>query len=244
MDSMKNPAVAKAIRSSADPERAKHFFDLLSETAARTKLKKISSDQANLLASLFSGSQVLGNALVTHPDWLNHLEVELLRFPRRAQGLRQEVQGWLTGLLENKDYATALGRLREFKQREMLRIAARDLARPGNVPEITREISDVADVCLDAVGEICHQQLVERFGEPWHQNVEGDWQHTEFCVLGMGKLGGQELNYSSDVDVLFVYGEEGQVFKPGSAGVPPASAQSNRNSREFRTAQKTSSSPC
>jgi [glutamine synthetase] adenylyltransferase / [glutamine synthetase]-adenylyl-L-tyrosine phosphorylase len=215
---MKNSAVAQAIRSSVDPERAKHFFDLLSETDARAKLEKISSEQANLLASLFSGSQALGNALMAHPDWLSHLEAEHLRFPRRAQGLRHEVRSWLPGLLENKDYAMALGQLREFKQREMLRIAARDLSRPGNVPEITREISDIADVCLDAVWQICHRQLVERFGEPWHQDAEGEWQHTEFCVLGMGKLGGQELNYSSDVDVLFVYSEEGQVFKNFSPG--------------------------
>src|SRR6185312_7849182 len=158
-----------------------------------------------LLAALFSGSQVLGNLLAAHPDWLKHLEVERLHFPRRDQGLRHEVQGWLRELLTRKDYATALGRVREFKHREMLRVAARDLAHLSNVPEITREISDVADVCLDALWRICRQQLVERFGEPWRRVAEGDWQRTESCGLGMGKLGGQELNYSSDVDVLFVY---------------------------------------
>ena len=129
-----------------------------------------------------------------------------------------------SSLLETKDYASALNHLREFKQREMLRIAARDLARLSNVPEITREISDVADVCLNAVCQICQQQLTERFGQPWHRDVDGDWQHTEFCVLGMGKLGGQELNYSSDVDVLFVYSDEGEVFKtsPASSAAPKA----------------------
>lgn len=210
---MKNSALAKAIQSSADPERAKHFFDLLAETPAAARLKKISSEQANILASLLSGSQVIGNLLVAHPEWLEGLDSEHLRFPRRDLGLRSEVQGWLKELLQAKDYATALGRLREFKQHEMLRIAARDLARLSNVTEITREISNVADMCLDGVCQICLQQLMERFGQPWHQNVDGEWQRTEFCVLGMGKLGGQELNYSSDVDVLFVYDEEGSVFK-------------------------------
>jgi [glutamine synthetase] adenylyltransferase / [glutamine synthetase]-adenylyl-L-tyrosine phosphorylase len=228
---MKSSAVANAIRSAADQERARHFFELLSETDARAALAKISAAQAGLLAALFSGSQVLGNLLAAHPDWLKHLEVERLRFPRRDQGLRHEVQGWLRELLTRKDYATALGRVREFKHREMLRIAARDLAHLSNVPEITREISDVADVCLDALWRICRQQLVERFGEPWHRDAEGDWQRTESCVLGMGKLGGQELNYSSDVDVLFVYSEEGQVFKhfdPGSAGAPRAVMSSHQ----------------
>ena len=221
---MKNSALTKAIRSSVDPERAKHFFDQI--TTAGVVLEKISAPQAELLAALVSGSQVLGHVLVSHPDWLSHLEIEHLRFPRREQGLRIEVQSWLKPFLNAKDYATAFSRVRDFKQREMLRIAARDLAHLSNLPEIIREISDVADVCLDAICQICRQQLTERFGQPWHQDADGDWQRTEFCVLGMGKLGGQELNYSSDVDVLFVYSEEGNVFKqrPGSAGVPPASA--------------------
>ena len=210
---MKNSVLAKAIQSSADPERAQHFFELLSETDTRAALTNMSSEQATILAALFSGSAALGNILLAHPDWLSALEIERLRFPRRIQGVRKEVQGWLPGLLENKEYATALARLREFKQREMLRIAARDLGRLSNVPEITEEISDIADICLEAVCRICRQQLVERFGQPWHQDADGDWHRTEFCVLGMGKLGGQELNYSSDVDVLFVYTEEGSVFR-------------------------------
>jgi glutamate-ammonia-ligase adenylyltransferase len=223
---MKNAAVTKAIRSSADPERARHFFDLLSDTPAKTILAKISAPQANLLAALFSGSQALGNLLLSHTDWLAHLEIEHLRFPRRDRGLRKEVQDWLKELLAAKDFAAAFSRIREFKQREMLRIAARDLARLSNVPEITREISDVADVCLDTVWQICHRQLTERFGRPSHQDAGGKWQATQFCVLGMGKLGGQELNYSSDVDVLFVYSDEGSVFKqPGTAGVPPATGR-------------------
>lgn len=221
---MKNSALTKAIQSSADPERAEYFFELLSETDAQSALATIPPERAVLLAALFSGSAVLGNTLVAHPDWLTALEIDLLRFPRRIQGFRNEIQSWLPGLLEAKDYATALARLREFKQREMLRIAARDLAHLSNVTEITQEISDVADVSLDGVCQICRQQLTERFGQPWHQDADGNWHRTEFCVLGMGKLGGQELNYSSDVDLLFVYSEEGSVFReePTKKKVPRA----------------------
>ena len=75
----------------------------------------------------------------------------------------------------------------------MLRIAARDLARLGKLPEIMQEISDVADVCLDAVWQVCYRQLAGRYGQPWHQDAGGRWQPTAGCVLGMGKLGGQEL---------------------------------------------------
>jgi glutamate-ammonia-ligase adenylyltransferase len=221
---MKNPVVAKAIESSADPARTRQFFDLLASTSAAAALKAMGSAQANILAGLFGGSPALGNLLAVHPDWIDFLEPDSLRFPRREQGLRNEVNTWLRPLIGAGDSATALGRLREFKQKEMLRIAARDLARLGTVGELTRDISDVADVCLGAVWQICQERFVERFGRPWHQDASGGWQPTGFCLFGLGKLGGQELNYSSDVDVLFVYSEEGHVFgkPPGKGRTPKA----------------------
>ena len=201
------------VKDAADPKRAGHFLDLLATTSAGPQLGKFSADQIRIIVALFSGSRALSGLLVAHPDWLPILEAGRLKFPRRAQGFQREVEGWLKPKLAARDYSGALTELRRLKQREMLRIAARDLARLGNVVEITREISDMADVCLDTVWRICRQQFVEKFGRPFHQDAEGRWQPTEFCVLGMGKLGGQELNYSSDVDVLLLYDDEGEVFK-------------------------------
>ena len=221
---MKTPAWKNAIQTCADPRRAEHFLDLLAATSAGEVLPAASDEQARILAALFSGSQALSNLLVARPDWLRVLQPDVLKFPRRKQGLRNEVGRWLKPLLTAFDWGAALMRLREFKQREMLRIAGRDLARLGRLPEIVQEISDVADVCLGAVWEVCYRQLTGRYGQPWHQDAAGNWQPTAGCVLGMGKLGGQELNYSSDVDVLFVYGEEGSVSKepPGTGGTSRA----------------------
>jgi glutamate-ammonia-ligase adenylyltransferase len=214
---MKKSDWQKLAGTSADPARVKHFLDLLAAAGAGPQLEKFSADQIRVVVALLSGSQALGNLLVANPGWLSVLDIEQLKFPRRADGIRREIEGGLKPKLEACDYAGALAELRRFKQREMLRIAARDLARLSNVVEITREISDLADACLDAVWRICRQQFTGRFGRPFHQDTEGNWQRTESCVLGMGKLGGQELNYSSDVDVLFLYGEEGEVFKESPA---------------------------
>ena len=203
----------KPAGTSADPARVRHFLGLLTAAGAGPQLAKFPPDQIRVVVALLSGSQALGNLLVANPGWLSGLDVEQLKFPRRADGVRREIEGGLKPKLEACDYAGALAELRRFKQREMLRIAARDLARLSNVVEITREISDLADACLDAVWRICRQQFTERFGQPFHQDAEGNWRRTESCVLGMGKLGGQELNYSSDVDVLFLHGDEGEVFK-------------------------------
>src|ERR1051326_6764493 len=201
-----------AIKTSADPQRAKHFFQLLSEVTD-SSLSKISPDQARILASLFAGSDPLSNSLLAHPQWLKLLDPESLKFPRRKQGFAAEVETSLAPFLHARDFESALKCVRGFKQREMLRIGARDLAELANAIEITRELSDVADVCLQAVWSICFARLSDKLGTPFHQDLDGRWHPTKICVLGMGKLGGQELNYSSDVDVLFVYSDEGIVSR-------------------------------
>src|ERR1051326_3827338 len=211
---MRNAVWQEAVEASADPARARKGIELLKASAAGPVLRKATAELARVLAALFAGSQALGEGLLKHPEWIaQSLDPDSLRHPRQEQGLRREVQSWLGPLLQARDYSRALARLRQFKQREMLRIAARDLCRFGPVTEITAEISRLADVCLDTVYTVCRRQFSERFGEPWHLDADERWQRTGFCILGMGKLGGQELNYSSDVDLLFVYTEEGHAFR-------------------------------
>src|ERR1035441_1402570 len=123
---MKNPAWTNAMKACADPRRARHFLELLTATNAGSALQGFSTEQARILAAFFSGSQALSNLLVARPDWLSALEPEVLKFPRRKQGLRGEVSRWLKPLLAAGDSGAALTCLRQFKQREMLRIAGRD----------------------------------------------------------------------------------------------------------------------
>ncbi|MBI3875658.1 MAG: bifunctional [glutamate--ammonia ligase]-adenylyl-L-tyrosine phosphorylase/[glutamate--ammonia-ligase] adenylyltransferase [Verrucomicrobia bacterium] len=210
---MQNPAWKTALAQCADPQRAAACVEKLRAAGAAGALKKAGAESARVIAALFSGSQFIGELLIANPGWLETLNPESLQHPRQEQGLRRDVEKFLRPSLEARDFADALAQLRQFKQREHLRIGARDLARLGDAPQITRELSDVADVCLDAVLRICMAQITERFGSPYHLDADERWRPTKFCVLGMGKLGGQELNYSSDVDLLFVYSEEGHVFR-------------------------------
>ena len=95
-----------------------------------------------------------------------------------------------------------LDALRRFRRREMLRIGVRDLLRLADVVETTGSLSDLASVLIDAAYRIVDHDLRARHGIPMHQNRQGRWVETGFTVIAMGKLGGHELNYSSDVDVL------------------------------------------
>ncbi len=210
---MPKPAWESILAEAIDPARARRYWDQLLDTSAGVSLRRASKEQARVLSALFCGSQSLSDQLLAHPDWLvSVLKAEELTEARPEQSLRREVNQWLEEFLQKNDSSGALRQLRLFKQREMLRIAARDLARLADAPQITAEISSVADICLDAVLRVVSQQLTQRLGRPYHQKESGAWQPTDFCIIGLGKLGGQELNYSSDVDLLFVYSAEGCVF--------------------------------
>jgi glutamate-ammonia-ligase adenylyltransferase len=225
---MKKTAWEKIVKASADPARVQTFLDSVAAPQEQSWLAKCSTESARVLATVVSGSQFLSELLIADPGLLPQLDFEQLQFPRRVDGLLREVQGSVNPKLKELAYAGALAELRRLKRRETLRVAARDLGRLSDVVEITQELSDLADVCLDAVLRIVLKQLSEKFGNPFHQDAEGRWQPTPFCIFGLGKLGGQELNFSSDVDVLFLYEEEGEVFKelPG-AGKSQRSALSN-----------------
>jgi peptidyl-dipeptidase Dcp len=107
--------------------------------------------------------------------------------------------------------------LREWRRREMVRIAWRDIAaRGGSVGDTEREpavvttllaVSDLADACLRAAGSAAQSQMDAPFGRP--RSAAG--LEVPLVIVAMGKLGGRELNFSSDIDLVFLYGEAGET---------------------------------
>ena len=235
---MRKATWQQAVKTCVDPKRAKVFIEKLEGTGAGRFMETATEEQAKLLCTVLGGSQAQGETLVSHPGWMDLFsEPEALKHPRQKQGLRREINLWLKPCLQSRDYAGALGKIRELKQREMLRLAIRDLARLGTLVDIILEISNVADACLDVVCQVCQKQLMEKYGQPFHQDAQGDWFPTEFSIIGLGKLGGQELNYSSDVDVVFVYSEEGGVYKKPPAKESPGSPVISNHSFFARLAE-------
>jgi len=125
---MKEGNWTKALAECADPQQAGRFLELLQSTPAGPTVYGFAEEQARVLAALLSGSKALATLLVSHPDWLEVLHLDTLKHARRKQGLQAEVISWLRPLLGARDYAAAYRRVREFKNREMLRLGARDLA--------------------------------------------------------------------------------------------------------------------
>lgn len=88
-----------------------------------------------------------------------------------------------------------------FRRRELLRIYLRDIRRLATIAEITEEISNLADATLELALDMARGEIVERYGEAGND--------AAFCVIALGKLGSRELNYSSDIDLVFLYSDEG-----------------------------------
>src|ERR1041385_9345463 len=122
----------KSLKDCADPQRAKHFLEVLGATDAASTLREFGPEQARILAALFGGSQALSDSLVAHPEWLTFLTAEALKFPRQKKGLQNEASERLDPLLKDSDFHGALIEIRRLKHREMFRIAARGLRRLGH----------------------------------------------------------------------------------------------------------------
>jgi len=150
---------------------------------------------------IFSNSQHLSDMLVADPE-----SFDLLRLthgqPLARGTLVEELAAEIDVL--QRDQAV-LGALRRFKHRETLRIAFADIIREHGLRMVTRQISFVADAVLEGALRAAWRTMIARRGTP----RRADGQPANMIVLGMGKLGGVELNYSSDIDLIFLYDEDG-----------------------------------
>lgn len=139
-----------------------------------------------------------------------------LRRRYSAQALKQHVQA---ALEEVSDRESLARQLRRIRQREMVRIAWRDLSRGQesgaedsasvDLNETMADVSALADACIQGALDWLQPALMAEMGEP--RSESGELQ--QMLVLGMGKLGAGELNFSSDVDLIFVYPEAGETSK-------------------------------
>jgi glutamate-ammonia-ligase adenylyltransferase len=150
------------------------------------------------LLHLLSVSSICAARLVRHPEillWISRLEI--CSAPRGHRAMLTDLQR--TG--EGSTFSGNFGALRFWKGREMLRIALREVAEVAPLEETTLELSQLAEICLREVYTYWDCELRSRRGGP----------DAQFAILGLGKLGGRELNHSSDIDVIFLYEDEGQV---------------------------------
>ncbi len=160
-----------------------------------------------VLTQLFSTSQHFSEIMIGDPSLLDWLRAGPVRHDRDS--LVKEFLGDAEGA-EGED-AEKLA-IRRFRRREMLRIGYDDIVRGAPLEVTTLDLSVLAEASVETAYQMARSRAEERFGIP--RGREG--RPARFVVLALGKLGGQELNYSSDIDLVFLYDVEGQTNGPRS----------------------------
>ena len=154
----------------------------------------------DVLMKILSYSHYFADILVRDPELFRWLTAsDALVNPRNKEFLQSEVERTIKRFQKPERKLDSLKRL---YRREILRIGARDILGEANLATITEELSHLADILVDVSCVLAHQQLIERFP---------NLPQTPYAVIGLGKLGGGELNYSSDIDIIFVYRDEGEL---------------------------------
>jgi len=194
-------ALARAVR----PELSDHFDLLLAASAApeqglhyfaRFPAHLITSHNLRPLIALFTHSHFLSEDLIEHPSWISEIRDldRVLESPELRARLEASVAPGLPNPLD----------LAMFRRRQLLRIVVRDVLGLATLTEITAELSALADATVEIAYERIFEDLVSRFGRP----------EAGFSVIALGKLGGVELNYSSDIDLMFLYSTNGETTGP------------------------------
>ncbi|HEY2155414.1 MAG TPA: bifunctional [glutamate--ammonia ligase]-adenylyl-L-tyrosine phosphorylase/[glutamate--ammonia-ligase] adenylyltransferase, partial [Isosphaeraceae bacterium] len=175
------------------------------DAAARSLLE--SPRTAEVAVQLFSTSQYFSDLVIQKPWLLGWL---------RAGGDRPDAGKIIDDLWDElreagSDDDEARLVIRRCRRRELLRIGYNDIVREMPLEIVTRDLSHLADACVEAAYRLARARADERHGSP---SGVGDGQPARFVVLALGKLGGEELNYSSDIDLIFLYDVEGQTSGP------------------------------
>jgi glutamate-ammonia-ligase adenylyltransferase len=199
--------LAIAAPSLADPDMAinnlERFIAASRNPMATAALFERDPDALPNLLQIFSTSQYLSDLLV-----VDHEAYDLLRMtegqPVSRQALVEELVGEVRNLSNHSDVAAAL---RRFKRRELTRIAYGDIVRAQPVATVSRQLSYLADAIIEAALDHTWRHMEELYGQPLRRDTE----RCRFVVLALGKLGGLELNYSSDIDLVFMYEQDGQT---------------------------------
>ena len=180
------------IEASPDPQQCRHFLQRMHPEPFERILGNPAA--ARLAVTVFAFSRFLSEFVLREPASLEEMSrpADLHRVLTK-----EDYQRRLNACPHNRQAGVpAAERAARFRRRELLRILLRDVLALGSLSDVTEEISNLADAILEFALATVRTQLAAECAAP-----EGG----EFSVIALGKLGGQELNYSSDIDLMFVY---------------------------------------
>jgi [glutamine synthetase] adenylyltransferase / [glutamine synthetase]-adenylyl-L-tyrosine phosphorylase len=204
------PRLAAALPRVADPDRVlvslERFVAAVRSPLATAALFERDPRALEILLGIFAASPYLAELVIADPEAWEEIRVGRGR-PEKPETLAAALATEVGGGDEPDRVARAI---RRFKRRQTLRIAYGDIVEGQRLETVVQQISHVADCIVDlalrtALAQATRQRGVAR---------EPDGRPATIAVLALGKLGGRELNYSSDVDLVFVHSADGRVDGP------------------------------
>ncbi|HEY0428305.1 MAG TPA: hypothetical protein VGC76_11025 [Pyrinomonadaceae bacterium] len=204
------------VKDLPDADGARRFFEQLSEKfpADARKLEKNKGLLSDAL-TLAAFSPLLATTLLQNPDYIWWLSRQRTSAKVRE---KDELLESLARFALTSSQIEPNVLLARFRRREILRIFLQDIRHLDTIAEITEEISNLADAILEYALRIARQALDNRYGAPLEIDEKGRALPAKFCIVALGKLGSKELNYASDIDLLFLYSAEGKTSGQGARG--------------------------
>jgi glutamate-ammonia-ligase adenylyltransferase len=208
-----SPIMLQEILKTPDPDAALvNLEGFLSTVGARTTFLSLLGENppvVKLLVRLFGGSDYLAKLFIHHPELLDSLvRADAVRINKPKLTMAQELEEALRGL---RDYEDKLDELRRFKNGEILRLGMAALAGELSHRDETRQITNLAEVCLQKAYEISSHELEKRHGYPLYKTAQGHYRSAHLTIIGLGRLGAREMSYNSDLDIIFIYSREGET---------------------------------
>jgi glutamate-ammonia-ligase adenylyltransferase len=193
------------ILSAPDPDMAlrhvESFLNGLGHRVSYLALLLENPPVLKLLTRLFGSSVLLSQFFMRHPELMDHLVArDFFQHYRNRAEMAHDLERILS---DEPVREHRINIMREFKNSETLRMGVRDLSQAAEPPEVMAGLSSLAEVILARIMEDARLELVERHGEPG----------LPFVIVAMGKLGGRELNYASDLDLIFLHGDPGEIVQ-------------------------------
>ncbi len=208
------PLVLNDLAVAADPDLAlnnlERFTASLADVASFVALCRERRDVVLSLVTVFGASRFLSTYLITTADNSLSLFAEPA-YLDRPMGKERLLEQFARRGGERGDEKQFYHLLRTIRKQEMLRIALRDLLHKAELQDLVGELSDLAEVCLQEALAWSEAKLQKRYGRPVLRTSDGGTTAAGFSVIAMGKLGGRELNFSSDVDLMYVYAADGET---------------------------------
>lgn len=198
------------------PDDAGRFFLRLSETFP-AKARKAAKNEALLMdiLTVAAFSPLLATTVLQNPDYIFWLDRQ--RVSAKVRGKEEILESLARFALVNSQLEPNI-LLARFRRRELLRIYLSDIRGLETIAEITEEISNLADAILEYALRLSQQELANRYGIALEIDEKDRAAPARFCVVALGKLGSRELNYASDIDLLFMYSNEGTTSGQGTRG--------------------------